>query len=138
MGQAVVRPLELTPGEPACESQATEVQVKGVSGGQKDGKKIQGNLSAGKGITQRWGGGGGGVGRAVLEWGWGVWGAGRYWSGGGGCRGEVAGPAQMWSDSDMTELRQGDIKRSVWGPLLATQVGGALKERDLKGRGQEG
>lgn len=78
MGQAVVRPLELTPGEPACESLATEVQVKGVSGGQKDGKKIQGNLSAGKGITQRCGGGAGrggtGVGARSV-------GAGRYWRG---------------------------------------------------------
>lgn len=45
----------MTPGEPAYKRQATEFQVKGVSNGQKDGKKIQGNLTAGKEITQRLG-----------------------------------------------------------------------------------
>lgn len=59
--------------------------------------------------------------------------AGRYWSGGGGCRREVAGPAEMWSDSDMTELRQGDIKRSVWGPFVGNPSG-----RSFEGEGPEG
>lgn len=60
-------------------------------------------------------------------------GAGRYWSGGGGCRGEVAVPAEMWSDSDMTELRQGDIKRSVWGAFVGNPSG-----RSFEGEGPEG